>query len=1249
MPLEFPALLRGKYPESVPTVEGAFTAEDLAQRLVVWCEATRRYFVFSGPEEFFAWQEGQPPSARCYHEVVFGQQAQRLKFDVDAPAAKLLALPPGWASALDGGPAPAAGAALSSEELASLLGWHPAAGACPEPAPAPEPATDQERARARSLVLLGLLAEAILDELYSTYCGLEDIRPTREDLVVADSSGPTADGWKESFHVLVHPYGVANNEEAREFTERVLGRLPPLARKLVDPGVNKRIQNFRMAGSAKAGTARVKRLSAELASQLGTAGWLSERDLLVRAPAGARVLARTCDGSAEPAGFSLGAESELVRAALELAGGQGVLAGHKLEAVRGTLLCFAQDARPGAGPGAYCRIHREVHHRDNFLLVGIHPDPCGHSSSAGRVACQVVEYCRQARGEGRPLGTVWAAAAELRAAEGGRAPPARKAKPPRPPAETVSRIAERLAELRGGADPHEAAASAFEALPAAQQTVYAEPAMRPYELVPTLAVRAQMKLGKTKALGRYLGAHYPAGGLAPRVIRFVTFRQTFSRSLAEAFPDFTHYSDVAGDLDAVRHPRLIVQVESLHRLRHHPEPVDLVILDEVESILEQFNSGLHRNFNAAFAMFQVMLRSARRVICMDANLGDRTFRTLARMRPGPVHFHWNREARAAGDRYFLTADQGAWLERLYEQVRAGRRVVLPTNSLGEAKAFEEALRREFPDKAVRLYSSETAPSEKARHFSDVHTHWGGLDVLIFTPTCSAGVSFELPHFDALFAYFCDASCSVETCRQMLGRVRQLSTREHYVCLRATGASLPATPEALRRLLYDKRAGLFRTEGFDLQFEYEPETGGIVFYESDFFHLYLENACVANLSRNDFVRRFVDQVADTGASLEQLAGVLPAAGAALLLGHRELRDELRAARCDAVAAADDLTLDEAAAVREAITAQRDVEPARRLAFEKFLLRDAYSWHGRPLDAAFVEAYQSPAAKRVYRNLCRITAAPSVGAALERIRQREAEHYGYALSTRSEALGQVNESRDLLRDRALYVYQSHALANWILGVCGLRLAEPSRVHADLLEARLRGALEPLSRSVDRLVFEFEVPRVNFAALAGEGSARFLAGTLRPINAVLRAMYGVQVQKAPKRSGGHYYSLALSPVGRLFVFSDEPEPDDAPGGPRPHIPSQLLLADAAGALDAGQVSLFLEDAYYAAPAAEFEPSPEPSPAAEFESSPAAEPAPPAAGRDLADLAATAEGEDALDPGALSDDDVDALLCEFLDPPAS
>ena len=682
----------------------------------------------------------------------------------------------------------------------------------------------------------------------------DGVSATRQDLVVFDSSGETRAGWKHSFHILVAPYAVANNEEAKGFTAGVLESLPRGVRALVDPQVNKSIQNFRVAGSTKPGSRRVKKIT----TRYGTADLPRERTT-VRAEPGTRILQRlrteeTPEGVVRLVGGGRDEpeppEPADVRAMLAAAKKAGLLEGHTFHQACGNLLTFRR-ARP-----TRCRICNRTHEKDNTLMLGLVPPAEGGDRMV------LAEYCRHANpGEHRVVGPVDVAA------------------PPPPPGNTAggkkaalisksgSVVTARLARLRDGTvDPHEANRTEFEHLPPSQKNVYSEPKMRDFEstgAAKTLAIKAQCKMGKTTKVRRLIDSLYPPQDedqLRPPVIRFVTFRQTFSNSVQkEHFPDFELYSDHRGDLDHLRFPRLIVQVESLHRIPmpEAPEPVDMLILDEMESILDQFNSGLHSHFNAAFAMFRWLLRTARRVVVMDANLGDRTLNVLRRMRPrAPPFFHWNRYKRAAGDLYRFTADQSVWLDHLYSRIGGGERVVIPINSLKEAEALVAGIAKRFPEKAVRLYSSKTVQSVKNAHFQNVDVFWSELDVLVYTPTVSAGVSYELEHFDCLFGYFNNMSCDVETCRQMLARVRNIKTREHLICIWGGKNNLPTDVDVLARRVRDKRTNLYRQlsdsgSQLALQFDYD-DNGEIRYHESPYFKLWLETVCRANLSKNDFI-------------------------------------------------------------------------------------------------------------------------------------------------------------------------------------------------------------------------------------------------------------------------------------------------------------------------------------------------------------------------------------------------------------
>ena len=1211
-PHGFPFLRAGVGRASTDVLEENYQLDELVTRPVIRDEFHRVYRVFSNWPDFWTWRDTVPLREQCFDEVIFGTHPQHLKFDIDAPGHKIDAISTETIHTFAG-----TKPSLTTEEITALDNYisellgddfiEDSIIDVPETYHTTQIRVRQEKVDG----IINSLIDVILDELQGTYFGLDNIAATRDDIIVTESSGSIGSDYKFSFHLIVAPYVVANNEEAKGFTARVLDQLPATIRELVDPQVNKSLQNFRLVGSSKPNSTRVK----EVTTRFRTAN-LPRDETIIQARPGFRVLSQIYTkeaGDGEVLLIDNGARfrtpevsGEDLRAILEVVAHSGAANAHEFHRAHGELFLFRRKCP------SHCVICSRVHDNDNTFMVTIEPiEECGGGpwpDPVSKVAYRIIEHCRRADTGSNGTKTRILGSANLTRIVPFDVAVVNTSQTERRHQSNLT-IESRIAAIRSETvNVHLANATELETVE--NRHIYSNKQMRDYESVPTLAVKGQMKLGKTKAMRDYLNREFPIHPEALRVpvIRMITFRQTFSKSMQrEAFHDFELYSDHRGDLDHVRFPRLIVQVESLYRLRmgEAPEPIDLLILDEVESILAQFNSGLHKHLNAAFAMFQWLLATANRVICMDANIGDRTLHVLQWMRPShPIMFHWNQYRRAADDKYFFTANQTIWLDQLYETLRKGKRIVIPTNSLVEANAFEASIRQRFPEKVIRLYSSRTTPSEKERHFANVHTHWSNLDVLIYTPTVSAGVSYELEHFDVLFGYFTDMSCDVETCRQMLARVRNIGTKEHYICLSGRMNNLPTHIDDIRRLIYNKRTNLYRQidevgAQLALQFEYD-QNGEIRYHESPYFRLWLETVRIENLSKNSFVARFIDQVADTGASVELLEA-LPEADGRLVdikISQKNTKLELATRECEAVAGAPDLTPEEATAVRDRLSCKLDVQESELLGLSKYRLRDTFRWHDRPIDTTFVAAYGRPEVSRIYRNLLRITAGTTIVESLHLIQNQEVANHQLLMGTRltignnapggvlgtgapGADIASVYESRDL---HHRYVFSAHYLTIWLLRLCGFRcITDRVLIREETMYFRMRSGEQDFLNQLEQISFEFQIRRPSVRTITSDREkSSYVIKVLSVINPILRKMYGIEVKRTSKRVGGKDFYLNHTKSGRLFAFTGPEGPpisDDASGGPKPHITSHLLPLGGDNDPDdtSARINSFLDERFY------------------------------------------------------------------------
>jgi len=143
----------------------------------------------------------------------------------------------------------------------------------------------------------------------------------------------------------------------------------------------------------------------------------------------------------------------------------------------------------------------------------------------------------------------------------------------------------------------------------------------------TLLIKSPMGTGKTKALVEYLNSNQVPKDA--RVI-IISFRKSFTSKLHKNIGcDFIDYQTVDG---IINHDKVIVQYESVCRLRIHDLDKTILILDKVKSILTQTESLQGNNRNNIFSRwinFDNQIKNSARVIAMVADTGFRTYDLLA--------------------------------------------------------------------------------------------------------------------------------------------------------------------------------------------------------------------------------------------------------------------------------------------------------------------------------------------------------------------------------------------------------------------------------------------------------------------------------------------------------------------------------------------------------------------------------------------------------------------------------------------
>jgi hypothetical protein len=311
-----------------------------------------------------------------------------------------------------------------------------------------------------------------------------------------------------------------------------------------------------------------------------------------------------------------------------------------------------------------------------------------------------------------------------------------------------------------------------------------------------LILKGPMKLGKTKSLMSMIGSkyihHYIDKLKEHPIIVILSFRVTFTGKILmqinDAFPQLklTSYKNP----DFLKSRCIVIQVESLWKLKNwqpyiSKDKIDLLIVDESESIIEQMSSKLGYNFERTLDMFKYVFNKCQRCIAMDANISIRTVGILQSLGFNSKNtLKINVIGQLCGTKYEIYKNNYDKLKKdIITQVIEERdvNIAIVTNTKILAIKLKEELELLNPHLDIRLIDGETY---KGMRSADVEREYNNNiylthKVLIYTPTITAGISYELHHYDFIYGLFVSGSCNVEIFIQMLGRIRDIKKIKLY--------------------------------------------------------------------------------------------------------------------------------------------------------------------------------------------------------------------------------------------------------------------------------------------------------------------------------------------------------------------------------------------------------------------------------------------------------------------------------------
>ncbi|CAG8651922.1 11151_t:CDS:1, partial [Paraglomus occultum] len=427
-------------------------------------------------------------------------------------------------------------------------------------------------------------------------------------------------------------------------------------------------------------------------------------------------------------------------------------------------------------------------------------------------------------------------------------------------------------------------------------------------------------------------------------------------------------------------PNLIISPESIHKLG--ATGYDVIILDEFETITQNFSGPTMKKPKLSHDVYKSLLQSALIILALDATLDSDSLvhlQNLSKIDSDNSTVIWNKHIRDTR-KALIHINNKKWNAELIGALRQGLKVYIPMFASAE---MAEALHKELTSHGYqgKCFSKRLSETEKKEIFADVNDAVANLDYLIATPVMTCGVSITIENFDMTFAHFRTlAGLTYNEAYQMLHRVRRLNCNVVHVLTDLRGDNLPTDREDLLRFI-GYRCNV--PEYPDLEEAHCDKTltpdGKWIFKPNASLETHLYNASRRNTSRNDFVGLLADRLSECGYDIS-IAEDCPSIdstltidkeGKDLLKNIRVIKKTLDMEKFSSIANARVLDEIEALHILERLEREEDIDPAHRLALQKYNLAHFYKKAPEDITVDFVETYSKKEMRTAYSALVQAT--------------------------------------------------------------------------------------------------------------------------------------------------------------------------------------------------------------------------------------------------------------------------------------
>jgi len=358
----------------------------------------------------------------------------------------------------------------------------------------------------------------------------------------------------------------------------------------------------------------------------------------------------------------------------------------------------------------------------------------------------------------------------------------------------------------------------------------------------TVFVRGNMGCGKTEKLSSLF--------LLYEKIAFVSSKRSLGYDFKNKHPEFELYDDLKGTIDTEKHNKIIVQVDSLHRVIGE---LELLIVDEAIDLSSQMLSS--RNKTQSMDAFIDYLEISKKRIIMDANLNRIDFFKLIINLENAIFIKDTKVYHT--DKHIIEyriEDKELFIKNILE-IDNGR-MFIPSDSKKFIDTISAQYMKDYPERKVLVLTSDSP-------YEDRREDWDNYDVIFCSPTITAGVSHKTK-IDYVFGYYTKRSINAWAATQQMLRCRNWKEANVYFGNAKGNEHLPVNDEDIEKWIDDR----FLTEIEDFQgFKINRIKKGV---EKNFmYYTYFEDLKIMNRSKKFFRYYFLKIMGEHGIKVKKI--------------------------------------------------------------------------------------------------------------------------------------------------------------------------------------------------------------------------------------------------------------------------------------------------------------------------------------------------------------------------------------------